>query len=118
MVKVGQVHTDSHGGSFCLVTLDSGEMLLVQHERFGSLGGELTIEVTGLLGARAERVFRCDLAEPAGEAILTWLTLGAEPGSPAATPLGSLVQYVTEARTLTDLRAKCAALMASHHAGA
>jgi hypothetical protein len=113
MPKVGRPVTDSHAGSYCRITLDGGEKIVVGHEKRGSPGGLLTIELSKLMGFSSERLFACNLDSPAGQAMLAWLTRGAEPGSPAATPLGATVEFVRDAGTLAELRARCAALMAS-----
>jgi hypothetical protein len=112
MPKVGRFVTDPRAGAYCQITLDSGEKVVVNHEKGGFKGGALTIEVSRLMGLRSDRVFACDLDTPPGQRVLAWLTRGAEPGSIAATPLGAAVEFVKDAGTLAELRARCAALAA------
>ena len=112
MPKVGRFVTDPKAGAYCQITLDSGEKVVVNHEKGGFKGGPLTIEVSRLMGLRSDRVFACDLDTPPGQRVLAWLTRGAEPGSIAATPLGAAVEFVRDAGTLAELRARCAALAA------
>ena len=113
MPKVGQFVTDPRAGAYCQITLDSGEKLIVNHEKGGFKGGMLTIEVSKLMGFRSDRIFACDLDGPEGQRVLTWLTRGAEPGSFAATPLAAAVEFVKDAGTLAELKARCAALVSS-----
>jgi hypothetical protein len=114
MPKVGPVVTDAaRAGARCRVTLDSGEKIMVRHDRSGPDGGLLSIEISRLMGFASDRIFACNVDSPAGQAVLTWLTRGAEPGSFAATPLGAAVELVKDAGTLAELRRTCAALMAS-----
>lgn len=110
MVKVGRLVTDPRAGAYCHVTLDGGEKVVVNHEKGGFKGGRLTIEVSKFMGLTSDRLFSCDLDTPEGQRVLAWLTRGAEPGSVAATPLGAAVEFVREAGTLAELRARCAGL--------
>jgi hypothetical protein len=109
--KVGRIMTDPRAGAYCQITLDSGEKVIVNHEKGGSKGGLLTIEVTKFMGFASDRIFARDLDSPAGQSVLAWLTRGAEPGSLAATPLGAAVVFVKDAGTLAELKTRCAALM-------
>jgi len=110
MVKVGRFVTDPGAGAYCQITLDGGEKVVVSHEKGGFKGGPLTIEVSKFMGFASDRIFACDLDSPAGQGVLAWLTRGAEPGSLAATPLGAAVEFVKDAGTLAELKARCAAL--------
>ena len=112
MPKVGRFVTDPRAGAYCQITLDSGEKVVVNLEKGGFKGGPLTIEVSKFMGLSSGRIFACDLDTPAGQRVLGWLTRGAEPGSLAATPLGAAVEFVRDAGTLAELRARCAALAA------
>ena len=113
MTKVGHLITDPKAGAYCQMTLDSGTKLIVNHDKGGFKGGHLTIEVTRLMGFSSERVFSCDLDSPDGRAILARLTRDAQPGTTAATPLGGLIEYVKDCRSLDELKARCAALSAA-----
>ncbi|MFI5324690.1 MAG: hypothetical protein ACHQ7H_00530 [Candidatus Rokuibacteriota bacterium] len=111
MPKVGRFVTDPRAGAYCQITLDSGEKVIVNHDKGGFKGGLLTIEVSKFMGFSSERIWVCNLDSPVGQGVLDWLTRGAEPGSLAATPLGAAVELVKEAGTLAELRTRCAALM-------
>lgn len=113
MPKVGRFVTDPRAGAYCQITLDSGEKVMVNHDKGGFKGGHLTIEVSKFMGFSSDRIWVCDLDSPVGREALARLTRGAEPGSLAATPLGAAVELVKEAGTLAELRTRCAALMAS-----
>ena len=113
MPKVGRFVTDPRAGAYCQVTLDSGEKIVVNHEKGGFKGALLTVEASRMMGFRSERVFTCDLDSPQGEAALARLTRGAQPGSVEATPLAAFVAYVKDAGSLAELRTRCAALMSS-----
>ena len=110
MPKVGRFVTDPRAGAYCQITLDSREKVIVNHDKGGFKGGLLTIEVSKFMGLSADRVFTCNLDTPAGQEVLAWLTRGAEPGSLAATPLGAAVEFVRDAGTLAELKARCASL--------
>ncbi len=113
MPKVGRFVTDPRAGAYCQVTLDSGEKIIVNHDKGGFKGGMLTIEVSKFMGLSSNRLFACNLDSPHGKAVLEWLTQGAEPGSLAATPLGAAVAFVREAGTLADLKERCQTLMST-----
>jgi hypothetical protein len=111
MAKVGRFITDPRAGSYCQITLDSGEKVIVNHDKGGFKGGHVTVEVRKFLGLGSERVFSCDLDGPAGAAALAWLTRDARPGSAEATPLGAFVEHVKASASVEDLKARCAALI-------
>lgn len=111
MPKVGRFVTDPRAGTYCQITLDTGEKVIANHDKGGFKGGLLTIEVSKFLGLSSDRIFACNLDSPQGQAILAWLTRGAEPGSVAATPLAAAVEFVKDSGSLAELRTRCAALM-------
>ena len=113
MPKVERFVTDPRAGAYCQITLDSGEKIIVNHEKGGFKGGLLTIEVSKFMGFSSDRIFACNLDSPGGQAVLAWLTRGAEPGSLAATPLGAAVAFVNDAGSLAELKTRSAALMSS-----
>ncbi|HZP39696.1 MAG TPA: hypothetical protein VFE48_24745 [Methylomirabilota bacterium] len=113
MPNVGRFVTDPRAGASCQITLDSGETIIVNSETGGFKGGLLTIEPSGFMGFRSDRIFACNLDSPQGQAGPAWLNLGAAPGSLAAGPLGAAVEFVKGAGTLTELQTRCAALMSS-----
>ena len=81
MAKVGRFVSDPKAGAYCQITLDSGEKIIVNHEKGGFKGGRLTIEVTKLMGFSSTRIFTCDLDSPEGKAALAELTRGVPEGS-------------------------------------
>ena len=110
MAKVGQFVIDPGAGSYCQITLDSGEKIVISHEKGGHKGGPLTIEVSRFFGLSSARIFRCDLDADEGRAALTQLTRDARPGSVEATPLGAFVEYLKTSRSVAEVKTKCAAL--------
>ena len=110
MAKVGRFVTDPRAGAYCQITLDSGEKIVVNHEKGGFKGGRLTIEVVKFLGLSSDRVFTCNLDGEEGRAILTLLTRNARPDGVEATPLGAFVEYVRNCGSVADVRTRCAAL--------
>jgi hypothetical protein len=113
MGKVGRFVTDPKAGAYCQITLDSGEKLVVNHDRGGFKGGRVTVEVSKFMGLSSDRIYTCDLESPAGAAILARLVGDARPGSAEATPLGAFVGYVKDAASVADVKARCATLTAA-----
>jgi hypothetical protein len=110
MAKVGHFVIDPKAGAYCQITLDSGEKILVNHDKGALKGGRLTIEVTKFMGLSSDRIFACDLESPQGVAALGRLTRDARPGTSEATPLGALVEYVKPCASVAEVKTKCAAL--------
>jgi hypothetical protein len=111
MGKVGRFVTDPKAGAYCQITLDSGEKILINHDKGGFKGGHLSVTTTKWLGlASGETLFTLDLDTPAGKSVLGRLTEGAPEGSARATPLGALVERVKDCRSADEVRARCAAL--------
>lgn len=111
MGKVGRFVTDPRVGAYCHVTLDSGEKLIVNHDKGGFKGGRLVIEVRKFMGLGSTPIFQCDLDGPEGKAALAQITRDAEPQSMAATPLGAFVEYVRHGTTVEEVKRLCAALV-------
>jgi hypothetical protein len=112
MAKVGRFVTDPAAGSYCQITLDSGEKIVVNHDKGGFKGGRLTIEAPKLMGLSSDRLFECDLDSPPGKAALARLTHDAKTGSAEATPLGAFVERVKGCPSRADVKATCEALIA------
>ncbi len=110
MTKVGRFVTDPKAGAYCELTLDSGEKIIVNHDKGGFKGGRLTIERTKLLGFGSERIFVCDLDSPDGQAALAQLTRDAPAATAAATPLGAFVELVKQCRSVDEVKNRCAAM--------
>jgi hypothetical protein len=111
MAKVGRFVVDPKAGAYCQVTLDSGEKILVSHDKGGFKGGRLTIEVMKFLGLGSERIFACDLDAEPGKAAVARLTKDAPDGSVAATPLGAFVELVKACPSVSDVKKRCASLL-------
>jgi hypothetical protein len=114
MSKVGRFVTDPRAGSYCQITLDSGDKIVVNHDKGGFKGGHITIERLKFMGLGSERLFACDLDSERGRGALTTLTRAAREGSVEATPLGAFVEYVKRCSSLEDVKAKCAELGSPH----
>jgi hypothetical protein len=109
MAKVGRFITDPKAGAYCQITLESGERIVVNHDKGGFKGGHVTIEVPKFLGLSSERIFSCDLDSTEGGAALGRLTRGAE--GVDATPLGAFVKHVKDCGTVADVKTRCGALL-------
>jgi hypothetical protein len=110
MAKVGPFITDPNAGAYCRITLDSGEKLIVNHDKGGFKGGRITIDVSKFMGFSSERIFSCDLDSPEGKAAIAQLTRGAREGSVEATPLGAVVECVKHCGSVADVKTRCAGL--------
>jgi hypothetical protein len=118
MPRVGRFVTDPRAGAYCRITLDSGEKIVVNHDKGGFKGGALTIEAVKLMGLSSDRLFACDLDRPEGQAALADLTRDAPPGSVQATPLAAFVAHVKDAGSVAEVKARCRALMERQRRGA
>ena len=110
MAKVGRFVTDPRAGAYCQIALDSGEKIVVNHEKGGFKGGMLTMEVVKLMGFSSNRFFTLNLDSDEGRAVLTRLTRELRADSVEATPLGAFVEYVKECGSVAEVKAKCSAL--------
>jgi hypothetical protein len=111
MSKVGRFVVDPKAGAYCQITLDNGQKLIVNHDKGGFKGGRISIEVSKLMGLSSDRIFVCDLESPEAKAALERLTRGLPKDSAAATPLGAFVEYVKDARSVDEVKTKCADLL-------
>jgi hypothetical protein len=111
MSKVGRSAPHPGDVTYCRVRLDSGEKVLVSHEKSGDQNGRLAVEIPRWLGLNSERVCVLDLDTVEGRASMLRV-LAVVPQSTHATPLESLVEYVQEARDTDDVRWRCRALYA------
>jgi hypothetical protein len=112
MAKVGRFVINPSVGSYCSIRLDSGERILVCHEKAGTVPDSVTIQELRWWGfASGDTLLRSDLQDAEGQRILARLVAGAPPGSARATPLGAFVEYVKDARSVAEARTKCAALL-------
>jgi hypothetical protein len=90
---------------------ESGEQIVVRHDRGGFNGGRLTIEVPKLLGFRAQVLFAFDLDGGAGQAALARVRRGRLDGTAGAAPLIAFVKYLNSCRSLAEVTIRCRALM-------
>jgi hypothetical protein len=112
MAKVGPFISDPRAGAYCQITLDSGEKVVVNHDKGGFKGGHLMIDQSKFMGFGSTRLFECDLDSPAGKSALAELTRDAAPQSAQATPLGAFVELVRACGSTADVKTKCNALLA------
>jgi hypothetical protein len=111
MAKVGPFITEPNAGAYCKITLDSGEKLVISHDKGGFKGGHLIIEVSKFMGFGSERLLSWDLDSPAGKAAMAQLTREARPGSVEATPLGAFVEWAKQCASAADMKTRGAALI-------
>lgn len=112
MGRVGRFVVDPKAGAYCQIGLDSGEKILVNHDKGGFKGGRLTISQVKWLGLGGETVYTCDLESLAGKAAMAELTKGVDPASASATPLGAFVEHLRNCKNIAAVKAKCGALAA------
>jgi hypothetical protein len=117
MGKVGRFVSDPKAGAYCQIVLDSGEKILVNHDKGGFKGGTLSISQVKWLGLGGETVFQWNLEGAAGKAALAGLTQGVDPGSARATPLGAFVEHVRDCKDIAAVKSKCAGLVTLTGAG-
>ena len=114
MARVGQFVTNPKAGAYCRMTLDKGEKIVINHDKGGFEDGWLLIEQLRVPGLSSERIFSCNLDSDEGKAALGYLIRDAEPRGLDATPLGAFVRYLKTCRSVDEIKARCAALMALH----
>ncbi len=105
MGKVGRWVTDPKAGAYCTITLDSGEKMIINHEKGGFKGGWLRIEVK-FSGLSSDPIFACNLDSDGGKAALRFLTRDAQEQSLDATPLGAFVKYLQTCRSVDEVKAR------------
>ena len=110
--KVGRWVTDPKAGAYCTITLDSGEKMIINHEKGGFKGGWLRIERVKLFGLSSDPIFACNLDSDGGKAALRFLTRDAQEQSLDATPLGAFVKYLQTCRSVDEVKARVASLAA------
>jgi len=112
MAKVGQFVTIPTG-SYCNITLGSGETIVVNHEpgvRGASAGARLMIDRLKLMGFSSETVVQIDLDTTEGKAALAELTKEGTLGQ-AGSPLRVLVAYVQGSAPVAEVVARCRRLL-------
>lgn len=112
MAKIGRFVTIPTG-SYCTITLDSGEKLVVNHEQGPpglSSGGRLTIDRLKLMGFSSETIVQIDLDAAEGKATLAALTKGRTPAA-SASPLGVFVSHIEGCASVGEVVARCRQLL-------
>ena len=109
MGKVGRWVTDPYTGSSCTLSLDSGDKLVIKHEKAGHKTGWLMIDRLKALGLNRERVFACNLDSPEGIAALEFLK--------DDSPLRAFIRYLETCRSVDEVKSRCAAVPAIHRNG-
>ena|SRR5882672_677393 len=117
MAKVGLFVTVPNAGTYCRMTLDNGEKILINHDTRG-FNAWLTIERSRLLGFSFERIFACNLDSDEAKTALSFLTRDTQPQFLDTSPLGAFVRYLKPCQSVEDIKARCAALMAIHRSTA
>jgi hypothetical protein len=111
MAKVGRFVVDARAGAYCEIVLDSGEKIVVNHDKGGFGGGNLTVETLKFFGFSSDRIFACSLESPEGKAALAELTRETTQGTVDATPLGAFVRYIKDSSSVADVKRRCGALL-------
>jgi hypothetical protein len=111
MGRVGQWVTDPKAGAYCTISLDSGDKIILNHDKGGFKGGWLSVDRLKFFGFSSERVFACNLDAPDGQAAMAFLTREATPKSIDATPLGAFVNYLKTCQSVDEVKARCRSLM-------
>ena len=112
MAKVGQVVTIPTG-SYCNITLDSGEKIIVNHElggRGASAGARLSVDRLKLMGFSSEKVVQIDLDTAEGKGALAELMKEGTPGT-LGSPLRLLVTHIHGCASVAEVVARCQQLL-------
>ena len=115
MSKVGHVVTDPNG-AYCHITLDSGDKILVSHDKRSLDSGHLTVERSKWLGLSSDPIFTLDLDRAEDRAAIRRLTASAAPESAGATPLGALCEHLKDCRTVDESKQRATALLTERRA--
>jgi hypothetical protein len=111
MGKVGRFVVDPKAGAYCHVVLDSGDKLLINHDKGGFKGGTLSISRSKWLGLASEPLLEVDLDSPPGKVALARLTQGVDASSARATPLGAFAEFVKDGKDVEDVVTRCRGLI-------
>ena len=109
MAKVGRFVTDPKAGAYCQITLDSGEKIVVNHDKGGLTGARFTLAQSTLRGLSSSPLVGWDRARPGAAAALRRLTAHAQGAE--ATPLGAFVECVKHCASVAEVKTRCATLM-------
>jgi len=111
MAKIGRFVIDPKAGAYCQIALDDGKKVIVNHDKGGFKGGHISIEVPKMFGLSSDRIFEWNLDSDQAKAMLLELTRDSQKDSASATPLGAVVGHIQSARSLDEVKAKCAELL-------
>lgn len=117
MSKVGRITVDPKAGAYCQITLDNGQKLVVAHDKAGSKGGRLTVEVTKLFGFSSDLIFACDLETAEGQGAVTALMHEGTSSAEDPTPLPALIAYLEDCASAEQVKTKCEALLRTPGSG-
>lgn len=113
MAMVGPLVVEPDVGSYCWITLDSGEQILISHDTEHTRGGCIAIEVLNAFAFGSEPIFACDLDSPRGRAALGKATYRIRSSLAARAPLVVFVEYVKDASSVAVVKFKCDVLDSS-----
>jgi hypothetical protein len=99
-------------GAYCSITLESGETIVVNHDRDPLDGGRLTVERPSTRGIGPDRIFECDFAYQPGKSALVFLFRAAPERGLGATPLEAFVRYLRSCGSVREIQARCRSLLA------
>ena len=104
MSKIGHLVTDPKAGAYCQVTLDTGDKLLVSHDKASLTSGTLAVAQVKWFGfGSGATLFQCDLASPEGQRVLAELARWAGPRT--MPPLTALAERIKSCGSLEEVRA-------------
>ena len=107
MAMVGPLVVEPDVGSYCWITLDSGEQILISHDTENTRGGSIAIEAPNAFAFGSEPIFACDLDSPRGRAALGKATYRIRASLATRTPLGVFVEYMKDAGSVAIVKFKC-----------
>lgn len=100
-------------GSYCEITLDSNERILITHEEANAVrGARLTVELLRYFGFSTKVVFQVYLDTAEGGAMLARLGADTSPGA-LGSLLRRLVESVKDCRRAADVVTRCQRLGAA-----
>ena len=111
MATIGPLIVEPGTGSYCWVTLDSGEQILVNHDTEGAETGCITIEASKAFEFSSDPLFEFDLDSLEGKAALTKLMYSSRTKSVFASPLSIFVEYFKDCGSIAAVKRKCEALV-------
>jgi hypothetical protein len=107
MAMVGPLVVEPDVGSYCWITLDSGEQILISHDTENTRTGCIAIEVPNAFAFGSEPIFSCDLDSPGGRAAMAKATYRVRSSRAARTPLAVFVEYMKDAGSVAVVKFKC-----------